>query len=493
MINEINTPLKKSRNINIDSFPKITKTYTLYKKCGNLKSKYITKNNKIKIIKKGIFISNYLLIQNNLVKHNSSPKKIVKFKINKLINSTHCHLLVKYKENILLDLQRELIKRYYKKDESIERIPIYAKYYKNYLQFFGKPTFSEYHINKIIHEYEEYLARIYYKSHCEKNKNKPKLKNENNSLKVIFNNSVRNDIEEIKFSSRDFIESNNYSQDETIPENTLLQSYKNSPENSIKSILSLFNYDKRKKKRENKVKNKTSKIIKNDIFEHKYKTRNYKFKPSLYLENEIVETKLLNTDGNDITGNNKKKLKLCDIKGISIQTNLDLNTIKKENIKLSIKDKMSRNQENNLQIDNLSINKVIKYTYENNRDNSFKRAKNKSRRIIKDEKQINCLNKISFRDNKINNENKKKRKMNNHSFSTSSRINKNSKHSSISTHFHFSFFQKKGIKNNNSAKVFSAEQTTRNSDFSYSNLKNKINKNIDKKKNILKKNEKKYV
>ena len=250
---------------------------------------------------------------------------------------------------------------------------------------------------------------------------------------------------------------------------------------------------KEKKKRENKVKNKTSKIIKNDIFEHKYKTRNYKFKPSLYLENEIVETKLLNTDGNDITGNNKKKLKLCDIKGISIQTNLDLNTIKKENIKLSIKDKMSRNQENNLQIDNLSINKVIKYIYENNRDNSFKRAKNKSRRIIKDEKQINCLNKISFRDNKINNENKKKRKMNNHSFSTSSRINKNSKHSSISTHFHFSFFQKKGIKNNNSAKVFSAEQTTRNSDFSYSNLKNKINKNIDKKKNILKKNEKKYV
>ena len=249
MINEINTPLKKSRNINIDSFPKITKTYTLYKKCGNLKSKYITKNNKIKIIKKGIFISNYLLIQNNLVKHNSSPKKIVKFKINKLINSTHCHLLVKYKENILLDLQRELIKRYYKKDESIERIPIYAKYYKNYLQFFGKPTFSEYHINKIIHEYEEYLARIYYKSHCEKNKNKPKLKNENNSLKVIFNNSVRNNIEEIKFSSRDFIESNNYSQDETIPENTLLQSYKNSPENSIKSILSLFNYDKRKKKK----------------------------------------------------------------------------------------------------------------------------------------------------------------------------------------------------------------------------------------------------
>jgi hypothetical protein len=70
---------------------------------------------------------------------------------------------------------------------------------------------------------------------------------------------------------------------------------------------------------------------------------------------------------------------------------------------------MSRNQENNLQIDNLSINKVIKYTYENNRDNSVKRAKNKSRRIIKDEKQINCLNKISFRDNKINNENKKKK------------------------------------------------------------------------------------
>ena len=486
MINEINTPLKKSKNIILDSLPKITKTYTLYKKCGNLKSKYITKNNKIKIIKEGIYISNYLLIQNNLEKYNSSPKKVEKIRINKLINSIHCHLLVKFKESVIISLKRELLKRYYKKDESIERILIYAKYYKNYLQFFCKPTFSDYHINKIIHEYEEYLARIYYKTHCKKNKKKS-LKNENNSLKVIFNNSVRNDIEEIKFSSRDFIKLNNYSQDETIPENTLLQSYKHSPENSIKSILSLFNYDKRKKKRENRIKNKTSKIIKNDIFNHKCKTRNYyKFKPSLHLENEIIETKLLNTDGNEIIDNNKKKLKLCDIKEISIQTNLDLNTIKKENIRSSIKDKMSRNQkENHFKIDNLSKNKIIKYTYEKIRDNSFKRIKNKSRRIIKDEKQINYYNKTSHRVNKTNNENQKKRKMNNHSFSTSSRINKKSKHSSISTNFHFSFFQKKGIKNNNSVKIFSTEQTTRNSDFSNSNLRNK--KNNDKK-NILKKN-----
>ena len=131
MINEINTPLKKSKNIILDSLPKITKTYILYKKFGNVKNKNIIKNNKIKIIKEGIYISNYLLIQNNLEKYNSSPKKVEKIRINKLINSIHCHLLVKFKESVIISLKRELLKRYYKKDESIERILICAKYYKN--------------------------------------------------------------------------------------------------------------------------------------------------------------------------------------------------------------------------------------------------------------------------------------------------------------------------------------------------------------------------
>ena len=75
MFNEINNLLKKSRNIDINSLPKISKTYTLFKKYFNAKNKYLSNFNKIKMIKKEFYISNIYLIQNNLNKYNSSPKK----------------------------------------------------------------------------------------------------------------------------------------------------------------------------------------------------------------------------------------------------------------------------------------------------------------------------------------------------------------------------------------------------------------------------------
>ena len=467
MFNEINNLLKKSRNIDINSLPKISKTYTLFKKYFNAKNKYLSNFNKIKMIKKEFYISNIYLIQNNLNKYNSSPKNIEKFSINRLINSTQCHLLVKYKENILISLKRELLKKYYNKDESKEKIPKFSKYYKNYLQYFCKPTFSDYHMNKIIHEYEEYQARNYYRSKVGKNKNKQKLIG-NNSLKIIFNNSLRDSIDDIKFNSGEFIKSINYSQDDTIPENTLFQTIKISPENSIKSILTLFKYENREK---SKRKKKTLKTIKNNIFNHKYKTRNYKFKPSLY-ENEIFEY-MLNSGFNEDIESDKDKLKVCEIKGIPLRANFDFNLIKKRNQK-----------ENIIKKDNLSINKVSKHKNEDYRKNSFKKSRNKSKRFIKDEKYDKNYNK-TYKINKTNIEKKNKGKTNNHSVSTS-RIIKNSKHSSISTNFHFSPFQRKTITNNNSVKIFSAEQTTRNSD-SNSTLKNRNNLVNGKRKCSLKK------
>ena len=65
-----------------------------------------------------------------------------------------------------------MLKRYYKKDESIERILIYAKYYKNYLQFFCKPTFTDFAINEIINDYGEKKAELYYKNNYQGGKSK---------------------------------------------------------------------------------------------------------------------------------------------------------------------------------------------------------------------------------------------------------------------------------------------------------------------------------
>ena len=107
----------------------------------------------------------------------------------------------------------------------------------------------------------------------------------------------------------------NKSKDETIPENTILHSYKDSSQNSIKSILSLFNFDNKKKiikRKDNKFKS-CKKIIKDEKINNKYKTRNYQIRQSLYLDNEISEHKILNTDGNEKIENNKKKFQFKQI------------------------------------------------------------------------------------------------------------------------------------------------------------------------------------
>ena len=55
------------------------------------------------------------------------------------------------------------LKRFYRIKESKERIPKFAKYYRNYLNFFCKSNFAQFSINKLIHDFYEKQARIYYR------------------------------------------------------------------------------------------------------------------------------------------------------------------------------------------------------------------------------------------------------------------------------------------------------------------------------------------
>ena len=65
---------------------------------------------------------------------------------------------------MLLDYVDEFLRRQYSIQESSERIPKFAIYYKNYLLFFCQPTFSNFAINEIINDYGERRAEIYYKN-----------------------------------------------------------------------------------------------------------------------------------------------------------------------------------------------------------------------------------------------------------------------------------------------------------------------------------------
>ena len=97
-------------------------------------------------------------------KHNCTIEYFSKFITNKLIDDANCRLVSLFKESMLSDYIDEFLRRIYKPKECRERLPKFAKYYKNYLQFFCKPIFRDFRINKIIDRNGEKKAEVYYKN-----------------------------------------------------------------------------------------------------------------------------------------------------------------------------------------------------------------------------------------------------------------------------------------------------------------------------------------
>ena len=211
------------------------------KKIGKLKVnlssslKFITKKKNLKkdkiiidkeyLMKKGIIL-------NTLKKYNSKPITQNMMIISNLINCKPNHFLAIFKDYLIHDYIEEFLARSYFLEESIERIPKLFSYYKNYLHFFCKPTFSDSYSNFIIKNYADLHAENFYKNNIEKkNKENNKLidididngnddiygkdfnnKNEEELIETIFTNSVKNSIDKInnneikKLSHNDLLE-----------------------------------------------------------------------------------------------------------------------------------------------------------------------------------------------------------------------------------------------------------------------------------------------
>jgi len=84
-----------------------------------------------------------------------------------------------------------LNKRTYKVNESKERVPKIANYYKNYLTFFCNPIFRDFKINSIIQVYSDNKAELYYNRTYT---NKPKKESKKSVHSFLFNSVVRDDI-----------------------------------------------------------------------------------------------------------------------------------------------------------------------------------------------------------------------------------------------------------------------------------------------------------
>lgn len=101
--------------------------------------------------------------KNILYQHNVTIEQYQLFIVNNLLHNTPCRLVATFKDNMINDYMEEFLKRIYKNKESQERIPKYAKFYKNFLLLFCKPTISDLLLNEIIKKYCEEKAEEYYR------------------------------------------------------------------------------------------------------------------------------------------------------------------------------------------------------------------------------------------------------------------------------------------------------------------------------------------
>ena len=182
-----------------------------------------------------------ILINNNK-KHNSTPNIKNKMIINDLIRSKENHLTATFKDYLILDNVEEFLKRFYLYKESLAKFPKFYNYYKKYLLFFCKPTFRENYLNKIVQDYGECKAELYYNDYYGyKKKEKSKNENKKNTEipKTIFTESIRSKIAKIQDNTL-YISSNettkNYNE---INEPSII--LQNTSQNNSKSTITLEN------------------------------------------------------------------------------------------------------------------------------------------------------------------------------------------------------------------------------------------------------------
>ena len=274
--------------------------------------------NQIQIIAKNK-ITVFLLNQ-NLQKHNSTPEQKNIMLVNDLIQSKETHFIAAFKDYLISDYHEEFLRRFFNTEEIIEVLPKFYQYYKNYLNFFCKGTFSDFDVNEIMQEYGECQAEFYYnknyghKDRMKKRDKKEKIdekhpenngsnKNENignlDLLKVVFTKSIEYSIERIKnsciLSKEEKQELSNIKPFKNSKENTLILPDNSTissndiitKENSIRKMINLMH---KKKQRINL--NKKLKSKKKEVFKDNKNDKNKKINNNGYINKYFLNKKL---------------------------------------------------------------------------------------------------------------------------------------------------------------------------------------------------------
>ena len=175
-------------------------------------NQFIVNNNNRKI--NTVLAFNKFIIHKNISNYDSNPTIKNIMIINNILESKENHYIAIFKEHLINDNNMEFFHRFYALKECIERIGKLYSYYKNYLLYFCKPTFSNFEINSLIQDYGQNKAEDYYAKKYNKMENKKKKDAKENSsknselLKSIFTNSIKKEIEKMNYDNICIIKSN---------------------------------------------------------------------------------------------------------------------------------------------------------------------------------------------------------------------------------------------------------------------------------------------
>ena len=117
--------------------------------------------------------------------------------INNIIYNEKTHIVAKFKDYLVIDDLSEFLKRYYKKEESLKRLPLYFEYYFLYSKIFPNYTTlkeSKY-IYKNIHRKQK-MIDLQQEEESKEQKKEIKHQRKKNKLDkdTIFNNDIYNSI-----------------------------------------------------------------------------------------------------------------------------------------------------------------------------------------------------------------------------------------------------------------------------------------------------------
>ena len=239
--------------------------------------------------------------------------------INQIMYKCSSHFHIQYKEIQYNDFIIEFLRRFYKKQEVIDRLPNLYEYYKNYHLFYLKPILRNFYYENLLHNYQDKKAEVFYKNNYTQTNNDKNMSDDNSETsslsssdhytnnKIIFDKKTKLLLDKDKKNSSNSsvmsFECSKIKKNNNSNENLRL-SIKTNDENTLNDIMKELKKEIKKKNNDNNDSKSKKKISKNKTQRLSRKNDSPKIhskSPTFQIHHQIQVIKSIN---NNINNNN---------------------------------------------------------------------------------------------------------------------------------------------------------------------------------------------